>query len=147
MNENEEILRRGLKALAASETSAPPPGLEAALLTQLKLKQLKPKQLKKKPGRVISWPLALEALAAAAVIAIAISGSRAPEPVDTGFVPVPFVEPIGPTETAQVVRVRMPVGALAKWGIPVRAVNLNQSIDADVVLGEDGLARAVRFVQ
>jgi hypothetical protein len=137
MSENEEILRRGLKALAASETSGPSPGLEAALL----------KQLRKKPGRVFSWPLALEALAAAAVIAIAISGSRAPAPVDTGFIPVPFVEPIGPTETAQVVRVRMPVGALAKWGMPVRGVNLNQSIDADVVLGEDGLARAVRFVQ
>lgn len=142
MNENEEILRRGLKALAASETSAPPPGLEATLL-----KQLGQKQLKKKPGRVISWPLALEALAAAAVIAIAVVGSRAPEPVETGFVSVPFVEPIGPTETARVVRVRMPVGALAKWGMPVAAANPNQSIDADVVLGEDGLARAVRFVQ
>jgi hypothetical protein len=138
MNENEEILRRGLKALAASETSEPAPGLEAALLARLK----------KKPARILSWPVALEALAAAAVIAIAIGSSlRAPKTVDTGFIPVPFVEPIGPTETAQVVRVRMPVGALAKWGMPVRAANLNQSIDADVVLGEDGLARAVRFVQ
>jgi hypothetical protein len=137
MNENEEILRRGLKALAASETSGPPPGLEAALLAQLK----------KRPGRIISWPLALEALAAAAVIAIAVVGSRAPEPVETGFVSVPFVEPIGPTETARVVRVRMPVGALAKWGMPVATANPNQSIDADVVLGEDGLARAVRFIQ
>jgi hypothetical protein len=132
---NEGMLRAALKAIAAAETTAPPAELEVFLLKRLKRR------------RIISWPLAFEAIAAAAIIAIAIGTSRAPEPVESGFVPVPFVEPIGPNERTQLVRVNIPVGALAKWGLSVTAANPNRSVDAEVVVGEDGLARAVRFIQ
>jgi hypothetical protein len=131
---NEEILIAGLKALASSETSVPPPDLEAALLKRLK------------PARLISWPLVFEFAAAVAVLAIAIGTGRAPKAKESDFVVVPFVEPIGPNERAQLVRVNVPVGALVKWGLPVNGANPYQRVNAEVVRGEDGLARAVRFI-
>jgi hypothetical protein len=131
---NEEILVAGLKALASSETSVPPPELEAALLKRLK------------PARLISWPLVFEFAAAVAILAIAIGTGRAPKAKESEFVVVPFVEPIGPNERAQLVRVNVPVGALVKWGLPVNGANPYQRVNAEVVLGEDGLARAVRFI-
>jgi hypothetical protein len=139
MTDNEEKLLAGLKALAASdaasETSGPPPELEAALLKQLKRKRT-----------VISWPLALEVLAAAAIILIAVFARHAPA-VSAEFIAVPYAAPIGEYERTEVVRVNVPVTALAQWGLPVSSMGLSQRVDADVVIGEDGLARAVRFVE
>jgi hypothetical protein len=134
MTENEEKLLAGLKALAASEMAGPPAELEAALLKLLKRK------------RVISWPLALEVLAAAAIIVIAIFARHAPAAKDE-FIAVPYAAPIGEYERTEVVRVNVPVTALAQWGLPVSSMSLSQRVDADVVIGEDGLARAVRFVE
>jgi hypothetical protein len=130
---NEEKLVAGLKALAASETSGPPAALEAALLKRLKRK------------RVIGWPLALEVLAAAALVAIAIF-SRPPVAASSEFVAVPYAMPIGPNERADLVRVNVPVVALEQWGLKVSAFDPGQRVNADVVIGEDGLARAVRLV-
>ena len=129
---NEEKLLAGLKALAASETGGPPAGLEAALLKQLKRK------------RVIGWPLALEVLAAAALVAIGIY-SR-PAAAKDEFVAIPYAMPIGPNERADLVRVNVPVAALEQWGLKVSVFNPGQRVNADVVIGEDGLARAVRLV-
>jgi hypothetical protein len=133
MNNNEEELLAGLKALAASETRVPPAALEAALLKRMKRK------------RVISWPLALEVFAAAALIAIAIY-SRPQRPPQDDFVTVPYSVPIGPNERAELVRVNVPVMALAQWGLQVSALDPGQRVNADVVIGEDGLARAVRLI-
>ena len=44
-------------------------------------------------------------------------------------------------------RVRLPRTALAAFGFPVNEDNMEQAVKADVVLGEDGLARAVRVVK
>ena len=45
------------------------------------------------------------------------------------------------------VRVRLPRSALAAFGLPMNEQRAEETIQADVVLGEDGLARAVRFVK
>jgi len=133
MNRNEEVLLSGLKALAASETGAPPVALEAALLRRMR------------PKRSISWPLALEVFAAAAILVIAIY-SRPGSTVDDGFIAVPYAMPIGQYERADLVRVNVPISALEQWGLFLTAFNPDQRVDADVVIGEDGLARAVRLV-
>jgi len=133
MTKNEEELLAGLRALAANETSVPPASLEAALLKQLKRKT------------VISWPLAAEILAAVAIIAIAIH-SRPTSSAHDDFVAVPYSTPIGPNERAELVRVNVPVLALAQWGLQVSAFDPGQRVNADVVIGEDGLARAVRLI-
>lgn len=50
-------------------------------------------------------------------------------------------------DRGSVVRVRVPRSAMFRVGLPVNMNRLNDSIQADLVLSEDGIARAVRFVQ
>jgi hypothetical protein len=50
-------------------------------------------------------------------------------------------------EGGQVVRVELPRSALASFGLPVNAQRLNEPVKADVVVGNDGIARAIRFVR
>lgn len=59
--------------------------------------------------------------------------------------------PIGPgfidrNERTQLVRVSIPRSSLLSMGIPVRADRMDERVQADVLLGEDGTARAIRFV-
>ena len=54
---------------------------------------------------------------------------------------------LGAIERGQIVRVRLPRSALTVFGLPVNEEHVEETIRADVVLGEDGLARAVRFVK
>ncbi|HYJ88863.1 MAG TPA: hypothetical protein VEW46_22555 [Pyrinomonadaceae bacterium] len=50
-------------------------------------------------------------------------------------------------EGAQVVRVEMPRYAMARFGLPVNMERYDERVKADIWLGADGLARAIRFVQ
>jgi hypothetical protein len=65
--------------------------------------------------------------------------------VVTEFIPVIY-DP-EPVEHGRMVRVRLPRSALAAFGLPMNEQRSEETIQADVVLGEDGLARAVRFVK
>jgi hypothetical protein len=72
---------------------------------------------------------------------------QAPESAPADFIPVPFSAPLGTNERAQMVRVSIPAATLAVWGFPLAPVEPGRKIDADVVVGENGLARAVRLVR
>ena len=50
-------------------------------------------------------------------------------------------------DRSQVIRVQLPRSALFTIGMPVDVNRLDETIKADLVMGEDGFARAVRFVQ
>ena len=50
-------------------------------------------------------------------------------------------------ERGRIMRVSMPRSALIRVGLPVNMDRINDSIQADLVLNEEGIARAVRFVQ
>jgi hypothetical protein len=65
--------------------------------------------------------------------------------VVTEFIPVIY-DP-EPVEHGRMVRVRLPRSALAAFGLPINEQRAEEMIQADVLLGEDGLARAVRFVK
>jgi len=45
------------------------------------------------------------------------------------------------------VRVELPRSALASFGMPVGAEPAGGRVKADVLLGEDGVARAIRFIR
>lgn len=61
--------------------------------------------------------------------------------------------PIGPVtgperdEAMQVVRVRLSRSALLGFGVPIDEIHAGEALQADVLLGEDGLARGIRFVK
>jgi hypothetical protein len=62
------------------------------------------------------------------------------------FVPVPFTEAIAPDDAAMVVRVQLTRASLAELGYPVAETPGEDSILADVLVGEDGWPRGVRLV-
>ena len=70
----------------------------------------------------------------------------APALAANDFIPVGPWQAIEPMERGSIVRVRLPKSSLPGLGIPVSAERWNESIPADVLLGEDGSMRAVRFV-
>jgi hypothetical protein len=62
---------------------------------------------------------------------------------DNDFVAVPYTPPLATGEFVRVVRMELHPIALARMGIYVNAADAND-IPAEVVVGEDGLPRAVR---
>jgi hypothetical protein len=67
--------------------------------------------------------------------------------VATPFFPLPFSDGALPLDQASVIRVDLPRSALELAGLPVEEARRNERIRADLVLGADGLARAIRFVR
>lgn len=70
-----------------------------------------------------------------------------PQEFTTDFIPLNYEAAMMPPERGRVVRVELPRSALAAFGLPVNIDRANERVKADVVLGEDGLARAIRFVR
>ena len=98
-------------------------------------------------------------LAAAAAILIAVLNflpgpptehspqiASAPE-IASAYMPVGFTRPLYPGEFVQVVRISVPRIEMARFGLPVFEGRASARVQADVVLGEDGIARAIRFVE
>jgi hypothetical protein len=94
------------------------------------------------------------AAAPAATVVQAAANESAESPVPSsqssltsGFVPVPYAGSLGPGGAAVIVRVRLPRSSLAELGYPVNEIPSQGTVQADLVLGEDGWPRAVRIVQ
>jgi hypothetical protein len=95
------------------------------------------------------------AAAAAVLFALALGLSRSSKPPalavaeemadDGGFVPVPYAAPLAAGEFVRVVRTELYAGALYRMGVPAPASS--GQFPADVVLGQDGLPRAVRVLE
>ncbi len=51
-----------------------------------------------------------------------------------------------PLESGQVMRVEVPASTLMPFGLLVRLDALTQPVQADLIIGQDGLARAIRFL-
>ncbi len=62
------------------------------------------------------------------------------------FVPLPNADRLPPNEDLNLVRVEVPRSAMIALGYAVTADRASELVRADVVLGSDGLARAVRFL-
>jgi hypothetical protein len=50
-------------------------------------------------------------------------------------------------ENAMVVRVQLPVSSLRLMGVPVSEERADASVQAELLLGQDGLARGVRIAE
>jgi len=88
------------------------------------------------------------ALQAKAVIAPNkdINSNHASE-VATEFMPVGYWNAATLQDGGQIVRVELPRTTLASFGLPVNMDRYNEKVKADVLLGVDGMAHAIRFVQ
>jgi len=108
-------------------------------------------------GKQRRWVIQLGAVAAAVVLVTSITwrgpstGVAPPKAIDQPaqeqpFVAIPYVAPLAPYERAEVVRMQLPVSALIAAGLQVGMVDPGAQVMADVLVGQDGRARALRLV-
>jgi hypothetical protein len=62
------------------------------------------------------------------------------------FIPLPNAEQVGENDDVNVVRVEVPRSAMLAVGLAVSPDRVSEMVEADVMMGSDGTARAVRFV-
>ena len=89
--------------------------------------------------------LSREALGA--LVANSRSDGATEAEVTTDFFPLSDASALPSMEGGHVVRVELPRAALLSFGLPVNAEQATGRVKADVLIGHDGLARAVRFVR
>ena len=65
----------------------------------------------------------------------------------TGFIALSNENQLVPLESGQVLRVELPSSTLISMGLPITAEDVSKPILADLLVGQDGLARAIRFVR
>ncbi|HJQ71061.1 MAG TPA: hypothetical protein VKA70_18950 [Blastocatellia bacterium] len=67
--------------------------------------------------------------------------------ITTDFIPLTHRGSLAELEGGQVLRVELPRSSLASFGLPMNLERAGERIKADVVVGNDGMARAIRFVR
>ncbi len=170
MTENHELgpellpeLLDDLRALAADGPREAPSSVEARLRTEFRRHHRRRK--------LVTWT-SFAGVAAAAVLALVLwarTGARTERPKhtavavaqaeraaaavaaeddsDASFYPLPEAEALPAVENAMVVRVQLPVSSLRLMGVPVSEERAGASVQAELLLGQDGLARAVRLAE
>jgi hypothetical protein len=76
-----------------------------------------------------------------------LNKSDAGAEIATDFIPLMNRETLAQMDGGQVMRVELPRSALMSFGLPMDMERAAERIKADVVVGNDGLARAIRFVR
>jgi len=158
MNENQRELLEDLRALAADGPREAPWHIEERLKAEFRRRNRR--------RNLVTW-VPMFSVAAAAGIALLIwihSEKPKPAPVpaviaeqfaapapeeeaDASFYPLPEAEALPAVEDAMVVRVQLPVSSLQLMGVPVGEEGADAAVQADLLLGQDGLARGVRLAQ
>jgi hypothetical protein len=72
---------------------------------------------------------------------------RRPPPVEVVSEFYPLMDAAPPFERGELLRVSLPASAMRNVGLPVSEDRLTEMVQADVLVGEEGLARAIRFVR
>ena len=154
MNEQQErALLEGLRAVAhAAREQGASPRVEAAVLARMSELAGGGAQAASESAASRWFSLA----AAAALVLASASGvwlaSRAERPVPgviepAGFVEVPGASMLPPMESGSIIRLVLPAGALPHYGLPVPADAADGLVDADLLVAQDGVPRAIRLVR
>jgi hypothetical protein len=108
------------------------------------------------PSRRRKWSWFAIPVAAAAALRLGLwwkpsPGQPAPLPAPraertTEFIPVRYGASLAPNEQVQILRVRVARGELRRLGLPVAVEASGETVRADVMIGEDGMVEAIRFV-
>lgn len=62
------------------------------------------------------------------------------------FITIPYTAPPAPGENLRIVRMTLSASALAAVGFPLPAIDPEAGTPSDVLVGEDGRARAIRII-
>jgi hypothetical protein len=64
----------------------------------------------------------------------------------TDYIPLTYLADATAMESGMVLRVELPSSALVKMGLPAPVERIDSRVKADLIVGDDGVPRAVRFV-
>ncbi|MEX2262459.1 MAG: hypothetical protein WD696_10925 [Bryobacteraceae bacterium] len=153
--EKQRDLLSSLKELAALDMAQVPSLRVEAALAEAFHQNVTPRVWRR-------WAFTAAAAAVGAVVLTALIGTQPEEPIArrtpaaatdvrgqeivTEFLPLDPMDTLAGLDGSRLVRVRLPRSAMATFGLPVNEERAFERIQADVLLGYDGAARAVRFV-
>lgn len=151
----EETLTAGLRALATSTEAPAAADMEERLLERFDAGRA---ISARRAVRMQQWFAAAAALVMIAGLAAtwrtarsrpdaATTRTLATEDEETGFVPWPGAAALPAFESGQLVRTELPASVLPLLGIARADAPAGGPVIADVLYGQDGLARAVRLVK
>jgi hypothetical protein len=154
MNGIDEEVARALAALAAADAGREaPPELEARLRARWQAQHpSRPSAPRRWPG-----PLVVAGLAAALIVAAAVTLLQPARPRPAGiqraarpeaeFAPLVYGEPLDGADALHLTRVRVQRSALASFGLySAQGEDDGPPVEAEVLVGQDGVARGIRFV-
>ena len=98
--------------------------------------------------RTMARPVAMAGALAAALLVCAVWLQR-PVPdalAEAPFLEIPYTAPLAPYERTSVMRMEVPVAALTAAGFQVHGQEPGATVTADVLVGQDGRARAFRLI-
>jgi hypothetical protein len=73
--------------------------------------------------------------------------ASANDEIATDFMPLTYGSNLSQLDDGQVVRVELSRSVLQSFGFPINAERAGERVKADVLLGHDGVARAIRFIR
>jgi len=148
MNEQQErALASGLKALAETTKHASASArIEAEVMAAL---GDRPTLVSRPRSRMVWGAIAATLIlttASGAWLSYRHGRSAAVAVQQAGFLQIPGTAYLPPMESGAIVRVELPVTALPSYGIQIVPEMNTASVDADLLIAQDGLARGIRLV-
>lgn len=167
---NQDALAAGLRGVAAEWSGLKAPGrVEARLLAAFRGHAgMAPPSVRRWWSPVLAWVAAAIVVTAAFLLFVVRNRQPRTPPPSTGveaavtdwptlssegvaadsagFIPLPNAGQLPQDEDLNVVRVEVPRSAMIALGYSVAADRASKRVRADVLMGSDGLARAVRFL-
>lgn len=145
MNDQQQrALAAGLKALAdGTRDRSASTAVEDAVMREMR---------RRAPHRDhLRWLPIAAALVMAVGSALWTARTGAPSPsgriiTPAGFVTLPSAYGLPAMESASIVRISVPVSALPGYGLPIAPDAINDSIEAELLIAQDGQPRAIRLV-
>ena len=154
MNEQQErALLEGLRAIAhAAREQGASPRVESVVLARMSERAGEAAQTASgsTTGRWFSLAAAAALVLASASGAWLASRADRPQPgpiQPAGFVEIPGASMLPPMESGSIIRLALPVGALPQYGLPIPGDVVSGMVDADLLVAQDGVPRAIRLVR
>jgi hypothetical protein len=149
MNEHDELRDPPEQLRVLAQTLHP---LEAPAHVERSLVAAYRKRRARQGWTRLWWRVLAPAAAVALALLVLLPRPEAPaEPalseVTTDYFPVGYGPPLAPDEYRQVIRVSLPRAEMVRFGLPMYGGAGSAQVRADVIVGEDGVARAIRFVE
>ena len=152
---DQDVLERLRELADASRELQPSAAVEARLMREFH--RTHAVRIERRPA-LRSW---LRAAAALAVLAIPVgflalqtrgipgrpsAVTAYPGAALEGFVAVPGAAALPRLESARIVRYELPIGALPAYGVEIVPDAARPAVEAELLVGQDGYARAIRLV-